>query len=878
MAFTQSAKKPWKREIVEVAGLFKKSCYVFEANERGAGSTIGDFLIDGSPAPVSLKCSHEVGNPIEGIRYRVNGYWSTYKSKSKWAKNKEKVQFVAETLERDSAMEFESFSAYLGAIIKEEKIPGIGMGRVSRIWKTFGKVSLQKIRENEIGEFNRKNPGMQIDEDAWSMLRSAVCARQSTESSMSEILRVIAGFGFPKSVAKDAHEKWGASAARKIRRNAFCLMTAEIQGAGFKRCDELFRSLGGNPKRLKRLMLRIWYEIKNGVQGNVWTEEKQLRSVVKDSIEAEFSDFGIPRDKDVTRLLDRAIALGVRARWLSREFTAGPFGEVVGFYSTIPTKTSWITSKELDDAENRVARAVAWHLDAPWKGVSAGPFMHSESNNFITNAARLCYLRQKRNDRTWGAESWNHRLLLKHDQLSSLFSATFGRFTSEHQSLTILDAIADCGFAVLTGGPGTGKTRVTCAFLEFAATLCELTGEHVLACGPTGKSVARLRESYQALFGLYHGSQSQGPYFSTWHKALWGHEDSPSPAVIIGDEHSMHDIQLMSSVFKAWPYSLYLFVGDDGQLPPVGAGHVLRDMIACKRIPVGRLTETHRNEGGIVDICQAILEKKPWRPHGNVLLNECDTMAKAADAIETRIAAASLEGFNTLRDVQVICAVNEKGDASKLALNRRLQSLFQGRGRSGASGEYDESANDIDVPFMVGDKVVCRQNGMYALELQSSVPAPCSVPAPSPTTSQASVCNGDQGVVATIEPAGMIVDLISSSSNSNRIIVPFNVPEAKSYHKNARCNWELAYAISCHSAQGSEWPLAFVVLDPSSSASGICNLEWLRTALSRGKIRAEMFGKMETAKVFCKKSGRDRRKTLLAERINRECELMEVNL
>lgn len=876
MAFTQPTKKPWKKEVVEVVGLFKKSRYVFEANERGPGSTIGDFIIDGSPAPVSLKCSHEIGNPIEGTRYRVNGYWSSYKSKSRWAKNKETTQFVAEVLERDSVMEFESFSAYLCAIIKEDEIPYIGMGRVSRIWKTFGKTALQKIRECHVDEFNRHNQGMHIDANAWEMLKRGVTRRQATESSMSEILRLIAGFGFPKSVAKEAHEKWGASAGTKILRNAFCLMTAEIQGAGFKRCDELYRSLGeGLPedqqhrrmKRLKRLMLRIWYEIKGGVQGNVWTEEKQLRSVVKDSIEAEFADFGIPRDKDVTRLLDRAIALGVRAGWLSREWTAGPFGGIVDLNAMVQTKTSWIASRELDWAEDVVSQVISEKVGAyRYKSKKVG-----EGGRMFVNAIRLAF-EGDFSKRSALTARWinDYHSKIHVDKVAALAASTFGTFTSSHQQLEIANCLKPYGFGVLTGGPGTGKTRVTCALLAFAAKISELQDCYVLACGPTGKSVARLRESFTSLFGSNTNSM---PRFSTWHKALWNTELEGSElsraAVIVGDEHSMHDIELMSRVFTAFPLSVFLFVGDDGQLPPVGAGHVLRDMIACKRIPVGRLTETHRNEGGIVDICQAILDKKPWKPHGNVMLHECATMQQAASEIENRIAAASLEGFHALRDVQVICAVNEKGDASKLALNRRLQSLFHGR--NGAIAEYDESelSSDSGRPFRVGDKVVCRQNGMYEQEGSSTnPPGPHSKP-------NVSVCNGDQGIVEIMGPAGMVVELLSSPS---RVVVPFNVPDAKSYHKNARCHWELAYAISCHSAQGSEWPLSFVVLDPSSAASGICNLEWLRTGISRGKIRTELFGSMETAKAFCKKSGRDRRKTLLAERINRKCEMLEMDL
>ena len=836
MAFTQSAKKPWKKDVVEVVGLFKKARHVFEANERGPGSTIGDFMIDGAPGVASLKCSHEVGNPIEGTRYRVSGYWSTYKSKSKWAKNKETAQFVAEVLEQDSEMEFESFSAYLCAIIREKQIPGIGMGRVSRLWKTFGKQALHKIRTASVKEFNAENPGMQIDASSWSMLAAEVTARQSTESTMAEILKTIAGFGFPKSIAKDAYAKWGVKAASKIRRNPFCLMTEKFQGAGFKRCDELFRALGGNPKRLKRLMLRIWYEIKGGVQGNVWTEERQLRSVVKDQIEAEFSDFGIPRDSEITKRLERAIALGVRACWLSREWTAGPFGGIIDCESSSPTKTAWIAPAELDLAEQRCAVKIARWVNAREGLTSSGMALINH-----LSGARLLPI---------GAQG--------------------ALFTSIHQQSQLAKCLRDYGIGILTGGPGTGKTRTTCAFINTAigAVSRDQKGHRILACGPTGKSVLRLRDEFYSLFKT--SSQIRLPVtFSTWHRELWNPGSTRDVSVIIGDEESMMDIELLDRVLSAFPNAVILFVGDDGQLPPVGPGHVLRDMLNSKCVPVARLTETHRNEGGIVDICQAILDKKPWEPHGNVILNQCDTMEDAQLAIETRLAAASIEGFDPMRDVQVICAVNEKGDASKLAINARLQKIFQGK----SYGDEFELSNDEQghsCPFMLGDKVVCRKNGRYSLDVNS---AAASVLGASVTTID--VCNGDQGTVKSIDSIHMRVEL---STSRQEIAVVFNEPEPSSYHKNAKCHWELAYAISCHSSQGSEWPVVFVVLDPSSSASGICNLEWLRTALSRGKIRAEMFGTMETARKFCKKSGRDQRKTLLAERIQRECEILKLDL
>jgi ATP-dependent exoDNAse (exonuclease V) alpha subunit len=202
-------------------------------------------------------------------------------------------------------------------------------------------------------------------------------------------------------------------------------------------------------------------------------------------------------------------------------------------------------------------------------------------------------------------------------------------------------------------------------------------------------------------------------------------------------------------------------------------------------------------------------------------------------------------------DCQVICAVNESSKLSRKAINKLLQQELNPTGES--SG---------DNPFRVGDKVVCLKNSM--VPMVDGSPAGFNGEA---SDGKVFVANGEQGEVKHVEPNITIVQL---DGPSRLVKVPRGraaATDADDSRPSTGCQWDLAYAVSCHKAQGSEFPVVFVVLDEHYGAQSVCSREWLYTACSRAKTACFLVGKLGVAHEMIGREAIKHRKTFLSERI-----------
>ncbi len=419
--------------------------------------------------------------------------------------------------------------------------------------------------------------------------------------------------------------------------------------------------------------------------------------------------------------------------------------------------------------------------------------------------------------------------------------------------------------AILGGSPGTGKTFVAANLVK---SLIQHFGQAEIGIGaPTGKAAVRLTEALQG-YGI-------GLRARTWHSLLgvesaadrggWGFkhcEANPLPfKVLIGDETSMNDTDLAASIFRARAKGTHvLLVGDINQLPPVGHGAPLRDLIAAG-LPYGELREIRRNSGGIVEACAAIRDGRRWEPDDNLNLVETGLPEQQIRAVLKTLAEARAAGLDPVWDCQVLAAVNAKSQLSRKELNKVLQAELNQR--PGVAGQ----------PFRVGDKIVNTKNGYFPIfdadtsdeEMRTN------------ERGEVYVANGELAEVIEVEekltvakltgphriikiPRGKAVDASDSDSHEGNAPLDGDKPATG-------CSWELGYCLSVHKFQGSESEWAIVLGDEYPGAKMVCDRAWCYTAISRAKKRCVMIGRKSTFDSMCRRQSLAGRKTLLKEQI-----------
>jgi exodeoxyribonuclease V alpha subunit len=360
---------------------------------------------------------------------------------------------------------------------------------------------------------------------------------------------------------------------------------------------------------------------------------------------------------------------------------------------------------------------------------------------------------------------------------------------SEEQQAAVNMALTH-PLSILTGGPGTGKTTCLKALIS---TLVEQNKSFALA-SPTGRAAKRL-------------SEAAGHPASTIHRLLefspvegFKHDDANPLDLdfLVVDEASMLDLLLMNNLLKAVrPGTHVLFVGDVDQLPSVGAGDVLRNLIHSGVAPVARLNSIFRQAADSAIITNAHLINQGKFPkfakgEGDFFLFPAEDAASAADWIVDVVAERIPQkfGFDAVRDVQVLAPIY-RGPAGVIALNERLQEKL-----NPPSGSKPERKL-FGTVFRLGDKVMQTQNNY-----------------------DKDVYNGDIGFVRTL-------DMVEQT-----LVVDFDGRTA-TYDWSEADELTLAYVVSIHKAQGSEFPV--VVMPIVTQHYTMLQRNLLYTAITRAR-------------------------------------------
>lgn len=409
----------------------------------------------------------------------------------------------------------------------------------------------------------------------------------------------------------------------------------------------------------------------------------------------------------------------------------------------------------------------------------------------------------------------------------------------ETQKSAIFQAV-EKGLMILTGGPGTGKTTTLNAIIK----MFQSHGLRIVLTAPTGRAAKRM-------------SEITGNEATTIHRLLivdWDKYGKPffvhglsnpiEADVVIVDELSMVDIQLFYSLLKALPLGCRLImVGDTEQLPAVGAGAVLHDLIDSGRIPVVELTKVFR---------QAMKSKIVTNAHNIVNGIKPDLTSKDNDfffmkrstngsVVNTVVELCAKRlpdayGFIPYEDIQVLCP-SRKGDTGSINLNRALQAVLNPPAEDKAEVVFNARI------FRVGDKVMQTKNN-YQIQWSKD------------GEEGSGIFNGDIGIIEA-------VDKVDSA-----VTIHFDDDRISVYPYNGLVEIELAYAMTVHKSQGNEFNA--VILPLFSVPSRLCYRNLLYTAVTRAKKMIILVGDEQVVDVMTENNSKTKRYTAMKEFLLKE--------
>jgi exodeoxyribonuclease V alpha subunit len=374
---------------------------------------------------------------------------------------------------------------------------------------------------------------------------------------------------------------------------------------------------------------------------------------------------------------------------------------------------------------------------------------------------------------------------------------------------------------VITGGPGVGKTTIVRAILRILAA----KGTDLLLCAPTGRAAKRMTEATGFEAKTIHRLLEVDPKSGGFKRG----EDNPIDCdLLVVDEASMVDVMLMQALLRAVPdRAALLIVGDIDQLPSVGPGQVLADIISSGAVPVVRLTEVFRqaahsriitsahriNQGSIPDLSSPGKESDFYF----VQAEDPETaVARIIELVQTRIPKRF--GLDPVRDIQVLCPMNRGGVGAR-SLNIELQATLNPAG--------ERKVERFGWTFAPGDKVMQIEND-YDKE----------------------VYNGDIGTIDDID------------ANAGELIASFD-GRSVTYGFGELDMLVPAYAATIHKSQGSEYPAVVIPILTQHYAMLQRNL--LYTGVTRGKKLVVLVGQRKAVAIAVRNVSGRRRWSKLSE-------------
>jgi exodeoxyribonuclease V alpha subunit len=414
----------------------------------------------------------------------------------------------------------------------------------------------------------------------------------------------------------------------------------------------------------------------------------------------------------------------------------------------------------------------------------------------------------------------------------------------EMQRMAVIEAARN-GILIITGGPGTGKTTTINAIIRFF----EAEGMDILLAAPTGRAAKRMTETtgYEArtIHRLLEISKMSGDIDD---KVIFERNESNplETDVIIIDEMSMVDISLMHALLRAITVGTRLIlVGDVNQLPSVGPGNVLKDIINSHHFNVVKLTKIFRQakESDIIVNAHKINAGEPIRLDNkskDFFLIKRDNVTAIMQVIVALVRDKMPKYVNaTPYDIQVLTPMR-KGELGVERLNQVLQYYLNPPSKDKKEKEYHNCI------FREGDKVMqIKNNYQLTWEIKSRYGIT--------TENGSGVFNGDMGIIREI------------NLFAEQMTIEFDEGRMVEYTFGQLDELELAYAITIHKSQGSEYPA--VVMPLLTGPRMLMNRNLLYTAVTRAKNCVTIVGSQRMVQLMIDNESEQRRYSSLGERI-----------
>jgi exodeoxyribonuclease V alpha subunit len=610
----------------------------------------------------------------------------------------------------------------------------LGSGMIKGIGPKLAERIVAKFKENTF-DVIEQTPERLLEVPGIGVDRTGKITKAWQEQKqVKEIMVFLHGHGVSTNLAVKIYKTYGDQSLQIVQQNPYQL-ERDIYGVGFKTADRIARALGLPAEHPSRIEAGIVFALNEMInEGHVFVPRETLGGRAIELLDVPAELIAPALDRLAQE--DRIRADMVPLNHKPSEKAEPAIGEADGTYSS---SVIYLTPLYFGE------KGVAGHLTALANAFSASKGM-------------------------------NHSIFVD-EQLS------------EEQRSAIEMALSN-PVSILTGGPGTGKT--TC--LKALITSLETHGMKYALASPTGRAAKRLSEATGRPARTIHRLLEYSPVEGFKHN-----DENPLDLdFLVVDEASMLDLLLTNNLLKAvQPGTRILFVGDVDQLPSVGAGDVLRDLIDSKVVPVTRLNTIFRQAAHSKIITNAHLINQGKFPdfsktEGDFFLFPAEDAAAAADWIIQIVTERIPQkfGFDAVHDIQVMAPIY-RGPAGVTVLNERLQEKLNPPANNRPERRL------FGTVFRLGDKVMQTQNNY-----------------------DKDVYNGDIGFIQSMDVIEQ--NLIVSFDGRS---VTFDWSEADQL--------SLAYVISVHKAQGSEFPV--VVMPIVTQHYTMLQRNLLYTAITRAR-------------------------------------------